>query len=108
VYRGLNLGADVTGSLGVYGEGGFAAVQFGKDKAIITHITHTDWYRDNVYEDARDGWYLDAGGTIHYGLAGGVSLGSAELMGRAGFRRSQRFNELDPPFYGSLGLGFRF
>lgn len=42
VYRGLNLGADVTGSLGVYGEGGFAAVQSGKDKAIITHITHTD------------------------------------------------------------------
>ena len=108
VYRGLNFGADFTGSLGVYREQGFAAVQFGKDKAIITHVTHTDWYRDQVYDDARDGWYLDAGGAFHYGLTGGITLGPAELVGRAGFLRSEKFDRLTPPVYGSLGLGFGF
>jgi len=31
--------------------------------AIITHLTHSDWYRENIYRDAKDGWYLDADGT---------------------------------------------
>ena len=33
--------------------------------AVITHIKHSDWYRDNYYADAKDGWYLNAGGTFH-------------------------------------------
>lgn len=108
IYRGLNFGADFTGTLGVYKPGWFAAAQFGKDKAIITHIRQSAYYRDNFYEDAKDGWYLDAGGTFHYGMAGGVTIGRTELLGRAGFRRTEDFNAITPPFYGSLGLGFGF
>jgi hypothetical protein len=108
VYRGLNFGADVTGSLGVYRHGWFTAGEFGFDKAIITHLTHTDWYRKNFYPDAKDGWYLDAGGTYHYGLAGGFALGRTEVVGRVGLLRSERFNELATPGYVSLGVGMGF
>ncbi len=108
VYRGLDFGADVTGTLGVYRRGWFAAAQFGKDKDIITHITNSKWYRDNAYQDAKDGWYLDCGGTYHYGLMAGVTVAGTELVGRAGFRRTEDFNAITPPFYGSLGIGVPF
>ncbi len=108
VYRGLDFGADLTGTLGVYRRGWFAAGQFGKDKDIVTHITNTKWYRDNVYQDAKDGWYLDAGGTFHYGMIAGVNVGRTELVGRAGLRRTEDWNQVTPPFYGSLGIGVPF
>lgn len=108
IYRGINFGADFSGTLGMYRSGWFAASELGFDKAIITHLTHTDWYRENFYPDAKDGWYLDAGGTYHYGLAGGFALGRSEIVGRVGLLRTERFKDLTTPGYVSLGVGFGF
>jgi hypothetical protein len=108
IYRGLNFGADLTGSLGVYRHRWFTAGEFGFDKAIITHVTNSDWYRKNFYPDAKDGWYLDAGGTYHYGLAGGFALGRTEVVGRFGLMRTERFKELTSPGYVSVGVGLGF
>jgi hypothetical protein len=108
VYRGFSWGADLTGALGVYRRRWFAAGELGKDKAIITHVTHTDWYRTHFYPDAKDGWYLDAGGTVRYGLAGGVALGRAEVAGRVGWHRTEKRNALASPVYASAGVGFGF
>ena len=108
LYRGFNFGADITGTLGIYRHRWFAAGEFGKDKAIVTHVTHTDWYRENFYADAKDGWYLDTGGTFHYGLAAGLALGRAELAGRFGWQRTEHFNTILPPMYTSVGVGFGF
>ena len=106
IYRGFNFGADLTAGLGVYRPRWFAAGDFGKDKAIITHITHSEWYRTNFYPDAKDGWYLDAGGTYHYGLVSGFTVRKAEVMARMGLLRTERYNQLMPPAYGSVGVGF--
>ena len=108
IYRGINFGADLTGSLGVYRHRWFGAAEFGFDKAIITHVTLSDWYRENFYPDAKNGWYLDTGGTYHYGLAGGFAFGRTEVVGRFGLLRTERFNELSSPGYVSLGVGFGF
>jgi hypothetical protein len=54
------------------------------------------------------GWYLDAGGSFHYGVAGGLALGRTEVVARAGFRRTEDWNTLSPPLYASIGLGFAF
>lgn len=108
IYRGYDFGADVTGTLGFYRQRWFLAGEFGKDKAVITHVEHTDWYRDQYYPDAKDGWYLDAGGTLHFGLGAGLTLGRAELEGRFGFLRTEDFNDVTPPVYARLGLGFGF
>ncbi len=107
-YDGLNFGADFTGSLGVYRQSWFSAAEFGFDKAIVTHITHSDWYRNNYYADAKDGWYMTGGGTFHYGFAAGVPLGRIEVSARAGWVQTEDFNDLTPPMYGSLGVGFGF
>jgi hypothetical protein len=108
IYRGLNFGSDFTGTLGAYRHGWFAAGEFGFDKAIVTHVTHSDWYLTYFYPDAKDGWYIDAGGTFHYGLACGLELGRAEVAGRFGWRRSEDFNDIAPPMYASVGVGFGF
>jgi hypothetical protein len=108
VYRGFNWGADAAASLGVYQPRWFAAAEGGKDKAVITHITHSDWYRRYHYADAKDGWYLDAGGTYHYGAAAGLTIGRAELVAKAGWLRTEEYNDMTPPFYGSVGVGFGF
>jgi hypothetical protein len=108
IYDGLNFGADFTGALGVHRHRWFAAGEFGFDKAVITHITHSEWYRQYFYPEAKDGWYLTGGGTFHYGLAAGVTLGPTELVARYGWRRTERFGELTPPMYASLGIGLGF
>lgn len=108
IYRGFNFGADVTGTVGVYRPRWFAAAEFGKDKAVITHVKHTDYYRENFHPDAKDGWYLDAGGTFHYGASAGVAIGKLELSGRFGFQQTEDFNDVMPPMYGSIGIGIGF
>jgi hypothetical protein len=108
IYQGFNFGADVTGALGVYRPAWFLSGEFGFDKAIITHVTHSEWYRTYFYPGARDGWYLTGGGTFHYGMAAGVGLGRVELVTRYGWRRTEDFENLTPPMYASVGLGVGF
>ncbi len=108
IYQGFNFGADLTGSVGVYQPGWFIAGEFGFDKAIITHVTHSEWYRTYFYSDAQDGWYLNAGGTFHFGLAGGIAFGRTELLLRYGALRTEDFGDLTPPMYASIGLGVSF
>jgi len=76
--------------------------------AIITHLTHSDWYRENIYRDAKDGWYLDAGGTYHYGVVSSVAIGRTEIGVRAGWQRTEDFNDMVPPIYASVGIGVGF
>ncbi len=108
IYRALNFGADLSGTLGVYRRGWFVAGEVGKDKAIITHITNSGWYRVNVYPDAKDGWYLDAGGTIHYGVVAGLALGRMEIAARFGWLRAENWEQIMPPMYATLGVGVGF
>lgn len=108
IYRGFDFGADFTGTLGVYRRGWFVAGEIGKDKAIITHVVNSAWYRQNIYPDAKDGWYLDAGGTVHYGLAAGLALGPMEMVVRAGWLRTETWDQMSPPVYASVGMGIGF
>lgn len=108
IYRAFNFGADFSGSLGLYRRRWFAAGEIGFDKAIITYLTHSDWYRTNVYPDAKNGWYLDAGGTYRHGVTASLTVGRAELVGRFGWQKTERFNDLPSPLYASVGLGFGF
>lgn len=108
IYSALDFGADLTGTLGVYRPRWFAAGELGKDKAIITHITHSGYYRDIYYPDAKDGWYLDAGGTVRWGVTTGYAIGRTELTARAGWQRTEGRNPTTSPVYASLGVGLGF
>lgn len=108
IYSALNFGADFTGTAGVYREGWFAAGEFGFDKAIVTHITNSDWYRTHFYADAKDGWYLDAGGNFHFGPVLGLTLGRTELTGRFGWFQTENWEDSTIPMYASVGVGVGF
>jgi hypothetical protein len=108
IYRGYNFGVDLTGTLGLYRPRWLVAGEFGLDKALVTRVTHSDWYRTYFYADAKDGWYRDTGGTVHYGLIAGLSVGRVELLARYGMQRTEKLNEMTPPMYASIGLGLAF
>jgi hypothetical protein len=55
-------------------------------------------------DTGKHGWYLDAGGTFHYGVSAGLTLGGAELAARFGFGRTEDFNDVAPPMYGVFTL----
>lgn len=108
IYRAIDFGSDFTGTLGVYRHGWFAAGELGFDKAIVTHITNSAWYREHFYPEAKDGWYLASAGTAHAGFAGGLQLGRTEFVGRFGVLRTERGKALMPPMYASVGMGVGF
>jgi len=108
LYTGFNFGSDFSATAGVYQRGWFAAAEGGFDKAIITHVHNSDRYKTWFYPGAKDGWYLDNGGTFHGGVTAGVTIGKTELMARVGRQATQAFGPLLPPMYGSVGLGVGF
>lgn len=107
--RMVNFGSDLSGVAGYYRSKWFAAAEAGFDKAIVTHLKHSEAYRYQ-YEYAVDGWYEPAaGGNFYYGLQAGYSFGKHDITLRAGKVLSQDF-ETAPlvPWYGQMGYNFRF
>lgn len=108
IYDAVGFGADLGGTAGVYRRRWFAAGEIGLDKPIVTHVKQSEWYRTWFYPGAKDGWYLDTGGTWRFGAIGGVTIGKNELMVRAGIPRTERGNAITVPGYASIGLGRTF
>jgi hypothetical protein len=108
IYRGTALRTDVVLLAGHYGRRGFAVAEAGYDRAWLTHIENSDWYRQVAYAGARDGWYGGAAGKLHAGAKGGVTIGPVELVLRAGVNKTQTLQDLDLPFYATLGANYRF
>jgi hypothetical protein len=108
IYRGTALRTDAVLLAGHYGRRWFAVAEAGYDRAWLTYIKNSDWYRTNVYPDAKDGWYGGAAGQWHAGGKGGVRLGPVEVVLRAGVNKTQTLRDLDLPFYATLGANYRF
>jgi hypothetical protein len=108
IYNGTALRTELALLAGHYGRRWFAVVEAGWARAWLTYIENGDWYRTNIYPDARDGWYSGTGGILHAGAKGGVTVGPVELVLRAGVNKTETLQDLDLPFYATLGANFRF
>jgi hypothetical protein len=108
IYRGTALRSDLVLLGGHYGRRWFAVAEAGYDRAWLTYIKNSDWYRTYFYSDAKDGWYGGTGGALHAGAKGGVTIGRVEIVLRAGVNKSETLNDLDLPFYATLGANLRF
>jgi len=106
----FNFGSDFAGTLGYYRKHWFLGAEAGFDKAIVTHFKHSDWYKNNIYDNVQDGWYEPAtGGNFYYGLQGGYSIKKTDITLKAGKLLQQDFQSQPLlPFFGQLGLNFRF
>lgn len=106
--RMTNVGFDGAGVAGYYAARWFAAGELGFDYALTTHIDHSDQYRRRVYAEARDGWYVNPGGTFRAGAQAGASFGRIEVAVRAGILRDMDGAPPLLPFYGTLALTTRW
>lgn len=108
IYGGTALRSDVVLLAGHYSRRWFAVAEAGYDRAWLTYIENSDYYRSVAFADARDGWYSGAAGKLHAGAKGGVTIGPVEVVLRAGVNKTQALNDLDLPFYATLGANYRF
>ncbi len=106
--RMSNLGVETSLFGGFYAERWFLAAEAGVDWATATYIHHTDAYRRLVYENAQDGWYSSTGAALVYGVSGGYSFSSVDLVVRAGQRRDFSLSTWLLPFYATVGAAVRF
>lgn len=103
---GVSADFGLTG--GWYARRWFVAGELGFDWAISTYVAHSDQYRQNVYPDARDGWYYGAGGNVRTGLQTGASFGKFDVVLRMGGLRDVGGEAPLLPFYGTLAFGTRW
>lgn len=108
IYSGTALRSDIVLLAGHYARRWFAVAEGGYDRAWLTYIKNSDWYRTYFLSGAQDGWYSGTGGTLHVGGKGGVSIGRVEVVARAGVVKTENLQSLDLPFYGTLGANYRF
>jgi hypothetical protein len=108
VYTGTALRTDFALLAGHYGRRWFAVAEAGYDRAWLTYIENSDWYRNNFFADAQDGWYSGTGGKLRAGAKGGAKIGPVEVVLRAGVTKTETLQNLDLPFYATLGANYRF
>lgn len=108
--RLFNIGTELAGTFGYYRKKWFAGIESGFDKAIVINFKHSKWFKENIYAKVQDGWYEPAtGGNFYYGLQGSYSLKKADITIKAGRMLQQDFTSQPLiPFYGQLGVNFRF
>ena len=77
---------------------------------VINRIDHTDHYRTAFYEDAEDGWYSGAGGTVQFGIEGGVTLlERLDLHLEVKMPFTERFASYNgSPLHANFVTGYRF
>ena len=102
--RMTSLGANAGVTGGYYARHWFAAGELGFDYTLTTRIAHSQLYRDTVYENARNGWYLNPGGNYRLGGQAGASFGRYELALRAGILRDMMGGKPMFPLYATLAF----
>ena len=107
--RIVSFGSELAGVVGYYNTSWYAAGELGFDKAIATHMKHSEILR-SYFPGITDGWYLPTGGNWFYGIQAGKTIGnSLELNLRAGATNAQFQDENAMlPYYVQLGVGVKF
>jgi hypothetical protein len=107
--RMKNFGSDFSGIVGYYRSKWFVAGEVGFDKAIVTNLKHSQYYRD-IYPDVTDGWYSPpSGGNFYYGLQTAFSFKQHDIYLKAGKLITQDFkNQPAIPFSAQIGYNFKF
>ncbi|WP_428262496.1 hypothetical protein [Haliangium sp.] len=95
---------------GYFAGPGWLSLSITYDKSLLTHLTHSDEYRMNVYPGARDGWMGSTGGLFEGAIEGGWNVSeNLALTARVGAHTTERGNNNALlPYLASLGGNYRF
>ena len=79
------------------------------DKSLLTHLAHSDRYRDVHYPGARNGWTGSAGGSLEGAVEGGLNVTPrAALTARVGMHTTEDATSVMLPYLASIGANVRF
>ena len=97
-------------ALGFYKPNWFFALTAEYDKIILTHLEHTDFYKETYYEEVTDGWYHGAGGMFQFGIEGGRTFyGKYDVHLELKLPITEKFNSYSgSPGHINIGVGYRF
>lgn len=102
--RFLNFGSEFSALAGFYKPKWFLSGEFGFDKAITTHVKHSE-LAQQYYPEIKNGWYIPTGGNFIYGLQSGFSFKKNDVTLKVGKVIQEDFKTKPTiPFY--LQLGF--
>lgn len=104
-----NFGSEFKGIFGYYGPKWFLAGEVGFDKAIVTNFKHSEIFKEKIYSNVKDGWYVPAtGGNFQYGIQTGYSFNKSDITLNLGRVITQDFKTPPMiPFYFRLGYNRR-
>ena len=102
--RMTGIGADAGLTGGYYTQRWFLAGELGLDYTLSTHIAQSQLYRDTVYANARDGWYVNPGGNYRLGGQAGLSFSRLDVILRAGTLRDMQGNLPMFPYYATVAV----
>ena len=104
-----NIGSEMTVAIGLYKTKWYVAGEFGFDKAVVTHFTHSELFREIVYPEVQDGWYKPAtGGNFMYGIQAGYSMKRSDIVLNIGRVVTQDFKSSPMiPYYLQVGYVYR-
>jgi hypothetical protein len=102
--RMTGLGFDAGALGGYYARHWFLAGELGFDYTLTTHVSASQTYRDSVYANARDGWYINPGGNYRLGGQAGASFGRYDVVLRAGLLREMYGAHPTFPMYATLAF----
>jgi hypothetical protein len=106
--RLLNFGSEFSASAGYYRKKWYAVGEFGFDKAIVTHIKHSDLMKQ-YNPDLESGWYIPTGGNFFYGLQTGYSFDKNEVYAKVGRVLTQDFKTTPlVPYYFQVGWNMKW
>lgn len=105
-----SLGMDFHIFTGVTNERWNYGLDFNYNKIFSTYITHTDIYKDNVFEDVKDGWYRGTASNIKIGFLLNRRVKKFDLFFKAGYSTTSKFNMylFVPNMYSNIGVRFIF
>lgn len=104
-----NIGSEINGTIGYYKPKWFVAGEVGFDKAIVTHFSHSEAFKETVFEEVTDGWYEPTtGGNFHYGIHTGYSFKRSDIDFNIGMITTQDFKTTPLiPYYLMLVYHYR-
>lgn len=104
-----NFGSEVKGIFGYFKPKWFIAGQIGFDKAVVSHFKHSLIYKETIYQDVEDGWYLPStGGNFYYGLQTGYSFRKSDLTFNIEMVTTQDFKTTPLiPYYMMVGYNYK-
>lgn len=106
--RMQNFGSDFSGIAGIFRQHWFIAAEAGFDKAIVTHLKHSGYYRE-IYPKVKNGWFEPAtGGNFYYGIQAGISFKQHDIYIKADRLLVQDFRSKPTvPYIAEIGYNLR-